>query len=536
MNRWNWSLPHAARRAPVLAANVVAASQPLAAQAGLQALARGGNAVDAALATAITLTVVEPTMNGIGGDCFAIVWDGERMHGLNSSGRAPAAWSEPYFRSRHPGATAMPRTGWDSVTVPGQVAGWAELSRRFGKLPFADLFAAAIRYARDGFNVTPVIARQWNNYVGTLHGQPGFDAFMPGGRAPLTGERWRMPDQARTLEDIAATGGESFYRGRIAAAIAGFAKQCGAALTEADLAAHAFDWVDPVGFDYRGATLHELPPNGQGIAALMALGIAEHLPFADTRPDSAERIHLQVEAMRLAFADCYAQVGDPAHMRVEPSQLLDRGYLAERARRVDPARAGRHAPGTPPSGGTVYLCAADERGMMVSFIQSNYTGFGSGVVVPGTGISLHNRGSGFSLESGHPNQVHGSKRPFHTIIPAFMSRAGKPLMAFGVMGANMQPQGHLQLAMRFLDDGMDPQACAEGPRWRIADNGKLLVEAALGVGVAEALASRGHDVTLAPADSIDFGSAQVIARLSNDLQDGYCAASDPRRDGQAVGY
>jgi gamma-glutamyltranspeptidase / glutathione hydrolase len=283
-------------------------------------------------------------------------------------------------------------------------------------------------------------------------------------------------------------------------------------------------------------TVHELPPNGQGIAALMALGIVEHLPIADTRPDSADRIHLQVEAMRLAFADAHAQVTDPAHMRVTPAQLLDRGYLAARAALVDPKRAGTHLPGVPPGSGTVYLCAADASGMMVSMIQSNYSGFGSGVVVPETGISLHNRGSAFSLVEGHPNRVDGGKRPFHTIIPAFMSRGGQPLMAFGVMGANMQPQGHLQLAMRFLDDGMNPQACTDGPRWRIVDDGRLMVEAAVGAEVADALARRGHPITIAPPDSLDFGSAQLVARLSDDLVDGYCAASEHRRDGQAVGF
>jgi gamma-glutamyltranspeptidase / glutathione hydrolase len=536
MTSWNWALPYPSRRPPVLARNLVATSQPLASQAGLQAIVRGGNALDAALAAAATLTVVEPTMNGLGGDCFAIVWDGRRLHGLNASGRAPATWTADWIRSRHPGATAMPKTGWDSVTVPGQVAGWAELSRRFGRLPFADLFVDAIRHARDGFNVTPVIARQWRNYVETLHAQPGFGEFMPRGRAPHPGERWSMPAQAATLEAIAATQGAAFYQGPIAARIAAFARECGAALDEADLAAHTVDWVDPISIDYRGTTVHELPPNGQGIAALMALGIAAHLPVADTQPDTADRLHLQVEAMRLAFADAHAQVADPAHMRVDAAQMLDAGYLAERARRVDMRHAGQHPPGTLPGGGTVYLCAADASGMMVSLIQSNYTGFGSGVVVPGTGISLHNRGSAFSLVDGHPNRVEGGKRPFHTIIPAFMTRGGQPVGPFGVMGANMQPQGHLQLVMRHVDDGMNPQACADGPRWRITDDGRLLVEAAVGQEVADELARRGHPVTVAPSDSLDFGSAQMIVRMTDDLADGYFAASDHRRDGQAVGH
>jgi gamma-glutamyltranspeptidase/glutathione hydrolase len=539
MTDWNWAQPYPARRAPLMARNAVATSQSLASQAGLHALARGGNAVDAALAAAITLTVVEPTMNGLGGDCFAIVSEPGSpgtLHGLNASGRAPAGWSAAWIRDRHPGATVMPKIGWDSVTVPGQVSGWVALSKRFGKLPFADLFEAAIRYARDGFSVTPVIARQWQTYAGTLHAQPGFGEFLLAGRAPRPGERWRMPAQAATLEEIAATGGESFYRGPIAARIAAFARACGATLTESDLAAQQPEWVSPIAQDYRGTTVHELPPNGQGIAALMALGIAQHLPIAETQPDTADRIHLQVEAMRLAFADAHAQVTDPAHMRVTPAQMLDPGYLAQRARRVDPKRTGQHPPGTLPGGGTVYLCAADASGMMVSLIQSNYSGFGSGVVVPGTGISLHNRGSAFSLADGHPNLIEGGKRPFHTIIPAFLTRNGQPLGPFGVMGANMQPQGHLQLVMRMVDDGMNPQASADGPRWRITDDGKLLVEAAVGQAVADELARRGHPVSVAPPDSLDFGSAQMIVRMSDDLADGYYAASEHRRDGQAVGF
>lgn len=520
-------------RAPVLARNLVSTSQPLASQAGLMALARGGNAIDAALAAAITLTVVEPTMNGIGGDAFALVWDGERLHGLNASGRAPAAWTPDRFA----GLEKMPPIGWDSVTVPGAVSAWVALSERFGRLPFGDLFEQALRYAREGFAVSPVIARQWDAATASLGGQPGFaEAFMPSGRAPRAGERWRFDAQARTLEEIAATRGEAFYRGRLGWAIADFARRTGGAITEEDLAAHRCDWVEPIRVDYHGYTIHEIPPNGAGIAALIALGILEHLPVAETRPDSAERLHLQIEAMRIAFADAHAHVADPAHMRVGALDLLDPAYLASRARLVDPRRAGRYAAGDPTRGGTVYLATADAEGRMVSLIQSNFKGFGSGVVVPETGISLHNRGSGFSLADGHPNRVGPGKRPYHTIIPAFMSRGGRPVMAFGVMGGNMQPQGHLQVAMRFIDDGRNPQACSDGARWRIDDAGELTVESSVPAESVEGLRAMGHAPKQMPADSIDFGSCQAIARLSDDLADGYVAGSDHRRDGQAVGF
>ncbi len=531
--RFNPAQPFPSGRSPVLARNVVAASQPLAAQAGLRALAAGGNAIDAALATAITLTVVEPTMNGIGGDAFALVWDGERLHGLNASGRAPGAWRPERFA----GLATMPAYGWDSVTTPGAVSAWQALSERFGALPFEALFESALRYARDGFAVSPVIARQWQTAAPQLCDQPGFaEAFLPGGEAPQAGAIWRFDEQAATLEEIAHSRGESFYRGRLARRIAEFARQTGGALDEDDLAGHCVEWVEPLAHQYRGYTLHELPPNGAGITALMALGMMAHLPVAATRPDSAERLHLQVEAMRLAFADGAAHVADPAHMRVTPEALLDDGYLEQRARLIDQKRAGSYGAGAPASGGTVYLCAADAEGRMVSLIQSNYRGFGSGVVVPGTGIALHNRGAGFSLASGHPNQVGPRKRPFHTIIPAFISRDGEPVMAFGVMGGNMQPQGHLQVAMRFIDDDSNVQACSDGPRWRINDKGALTVEAGVAAETVRGLEALGHEVTVMPADSLDFGSAQAIARLSGDLADGYAAGSDHRRDGQAVGF
>ena len=522
--------PYPAGRQPVLGRNVVATSQPLAAQAGAAAFARGGNAIDAALAAAICLTVVEPTMNGIGGDAFALVWDGDRLHGLNASGRAPRAWSAERFAH----LDQMPRNGWDTVTVPGGVAAWAALSERFGALPFEDLFRDAVRHARDGFPVSPVIARQWKQAVNDLGHQPGFDEFTIEGRAPEAGEIWRFAAQADTLEEIARSRTASFYQGRLAQTMAAFARTHGAGLALEDLAAHAVEWVEPVSTAFGDRTVHEIPPNGQGIAALIAIGLLEHLPYAATVPGSAARMHLEVEAMRLAFADLYAHVADPDHMRVTAAQLLDPAYLRRRARCIDPTRAGTHPAGQPASGGTVYLCAADAQGRMVSFIQSNFKGFGSGVVVPGTGIALHNRGMGFVTTAGHPNQVAGGKRPMHSIIPAFMMRDGRPHMAFGVMGGNMQAQGHLQMTLREAVEGLNPQACSDAPRWRINDDGVLTVEHTVPADVVEGLRRMGHEPEVAPADSLDFGSAQLIRRLDgSDVA--YAAGSDHRRDGQAVG-
>jgi gamma-glutamyltranspeptidase/glutathione hydrolase len=529
MTDLNWAFPYPSRRMPVLARNVVATSQPLAAQAGLGMMLKGGNAADAAIATAITLTVVEPVMNGIGSDAFALLWDGQKLHGLNASGRAPAAWSPQRFAGR----TAMPKEGWDTVTVPGVVSAWAELSQKFGKLPFADLFGPAIGYARNGFPVSPVVASQWQAQVPRLKDQPGFaQAFLRDGRPPRAGEIFRFPEQAETLEEIARSGGESFYRGALAEKIAAFSAAYGGALVAEDLSAHRADWVEPVSQNYRGHTLHEIPPNGQGIATLIALGILEHFDLGSLPPDSADSFHLQIEAMKLGFADAYRYVADPAAMKVGAAQLLYPEYLAARAKLIDRQRAQSLSHGMPPPSGTVYLTAADAHGMMISYIQSNYMGFGSGVVVPDTGISLQNRGWAFSLQPGHPNLVGGGKRPFHTIIPAFLSRNGQPLMSFGVMGAEMQPQGHLQMAVRLLDYGQNPQAAADAPRWKITLDGGVLLEQAVSDVLAADLAQRGHRVARAAPLSTEFGAAQLIYRL----EDGYVAASEPRRDGQAVGF
>ena len=523
------SLPYPSRRQPIYARNAVATSQPLATQAGIAMLQRGGNAIDAALATAIALTVVEPCSNGIGSDLFAILWDGRELVGLNASGRSPAAVAPNRYR----GEKAIPERSWEAVTIPGAVSGWVVLSQRFGALPFADLFGPAIRYARDGYAVSPVVADKWAKAVSVLPHDLGFaEHFMPRGRAPGAGELFRCEAMARTLESIAATQGNSFYRGELAHAMVEHARANGALHALSDFADHTIDWVEPLGLDYATASVHEIPPNGQGIAALIALGILREFDLSSLAPDSLESQHLQIEAMKLAFADAYRYVSDPRTMEFPPSALLDPDYLASRARLIDRTRAQDFGPGEPPRGGTVYLCAADDKGMIVSLIQSNYMGFGSGVVVPRTGISLHNRGAGFVLTPGHPNEIAGAKRPFQTIIPGFLTRRGKPLAAFGVMGGPIQPPGHVQTMVRLLVYGMNPQAALDAPRWKLDGGNSVDLEHSASPELRSGLLSLGHELAEVPDSYMDFGAGQIILRTES----GYVAASDPRRDGQAAGF
>jgi len=528
MTTLDFQFPYTSQRMPVLARNAVATSQPLAAQAGLRMLLKGGNAVDAILATAISLTVLEPTSNGIGSDAFCILWDGKKLHGLNASGRSPAAWTPDRFK----GAQTMPQRGWDAVTVPGCVSAWVEMSQKFGKLPFADLFEPAIKYASDGYMVTPTISRLWAKQAPELQDQPGFrEAFMPRGRAPQPGELFRHPEQARTLKLIAETRGDAYYRGELAEAMVAHSRAHGGVMSMDDLAAHQCDWVEPIGIDYRGYTVHEIPPNGQGIACLMTLGMLENFDMASLPMESQESLHLQIEAMKLAFADAHEHIADPAHMRVTPAQLLDKGYLKERAKLIDRTRSSTPRFGTP-RGGTVYLTAADADGMMVSFIQSNYAGFGSGVVVPGTGISLQNRGFGFKLTEGHVNQVGPRKRPFHTIIPAFMTKGDQPVMGFGVMGGFMQAQGHTQMTLRYVDHHQNPQAMIDAPRWRVEDGPVVHLEGAMPESSVAALRGLGHNIVVADRFNTDFGRSQIILKTEG----GYIAGSEWRTDGQAVGF
>ena len=545
---FDWTSGYPSQRLPIFGRNVVATSHPLAAQAGLRMLLKGGNAVDAAIATAAAMTIVEPVSNGLGSDAFCLLWDGKELHGLNASGRAPQSWTPEYFRQKYGAdAAAPPKRGWDSATVPGAVAAWVAMSERFGKLPFADLLEPAIDIAERGYAVPAVVQQKWAAAVPLMHDQPGFrEAFMPRGRAPNVAELFRFPDAARSLRLIAQSRGDAYYGGEIAQAAERHSRAHGGSITAADFAAYRPEWVAPIGMDYAGHTLHEIPPNGQGIAALIALGILKNFDLAGMRVDGVDSQHLQIEAMKLAFADVYRFVADPSGMEVTSAQLLDPAYLASRAKLIDMRRAQNFGAGNPAKGGTIYLSTADESGMMVSFIQSNYMGFGSGVVLPGYGVSMQNRGHAFSLDAGSPNVVAPGKRPFHTIIPAFLTKPGngdsdgdgnggrEAVMSFGVMGANMQPQGHLQTLVRMLDHAQQPQAACDAPRWRFNEGLEINVESAMNPAAVQGLQERGHQVGVIQDSYQDFGAGQFIWRLGDPGAEGYVAASDPRRDGQAV--
>jgi gamma-glutamyltranspeptidase / glutathione hydrolase len=551
---FNPATPYPTPRLPLFARNVVATSHPLAAQAGLQMMAQGGNAADAAIAAAAMLTITEPVSNGLGSDAFCILWDGKgrdtasggQLHGLNASGTAPAAWDAAYFKRKYgDGVThsmsSPPKRGIDSVTVPGAVASWMAMSQRFGKLPFADLLAPAIDVAERGYLVPTVVQQKWAAAAPELSAHAvsqgsWANSFLPWGRAPNVGELFQFKAAARGLRSIAESKGESFYRGEITEALVAFSKAQGGAMSLSDLANFKPEWVTPISQEYRGHQLHEIPPNGQGIAALMALGMLQHFDLASLGADSAASTHLQIEAMKLAFADIYKYVAEPNAMRVSSQQLLDSAYLRGRAALIDPQRAQNFGAGNPVKGGTIYLSTADENGMMVSFIQSNYMGFGSGCVEPHFGISLQNRGHGFSLDPASENCVAPNKRPFHTIIPAFLTKDGAPIMSFGVMGANMQPQGHIQTLIRMLDYGQNPQTACDAPRWRFNAGLEINVEASMNAATVQGLKDLGHQTAVINDSYQDFGAGQFIWRMGDSKIEGYQAASDPRRDGQAVGF
>jgi gamma-glutamyltranspeptidase / glutathione hydrolase len=535
--KFDFHSPYPMTRLPVFARNVVSTSHPLGAQAGLRMMWKGGNAVDAAVAAAAVMTICEPVSNGLGGDAFAILWDGRELHGLNASGGAPATWTPEHFKRKY-GAEAVkpPKRGFDSVTVPGGVAGWVALSERFGKLPFADLMEPAIEIAERGYLMPVVVQLKWSVATPELRGMPGFaECFLPWGRPPEVGELFQFKSAARALRAIAESKGKAFYGGEIAQAVEQFAAANGGSITARDFAAYQPEWVKPIGKNYRGYTLHEIPPNGQGIAALIALGILENFDVAGLPVDGADSQHLQIEAIKLAFADVYKYVAEPSSMSVTPEQMLDDRYLAGRAKLIDMKRAQDFGAGNPVKGGTVYLTAADENGMMVSFIQSNYMGFGSGCVEPTFGISLQNRGHGFSLEAG-PNQVAPRKRPFHTIIPALLTKNGEPVMSYGVMGANMQPQGHMQTLVRMLDYKQSPQAACDAPRWRYNAGLAINVEQQMDQSTLQELSRRGHRVEVINDNYQDFGAGQFIWRTGDPKVEGYVAASDSRRDGLVAGF
>ena len=532
---FNYRLPYTSQRQPVLAKNIVATSQPLAAQAGLDVLRRGGNAVDAAVATAMALSVVEPSGNGLGADNFALIWTGGGVHGLNSSGLSPARMT----LDKYSGQDSVSTRGYDGVTVPGAPAGWVAAAKAYGTMPLKELARDAIMYAREGHLLSPGVARSYfgvlRRYREGVH-KGFFEHFSQNGEIPGPGDLVRLPDHADSLEAIAETEADAFYRGEIAQKIEAHAKEFGGAIRASDMAKHEAEWVRPMTMDYRGWRLHEIPPNGQGIAALMALGICKHFDLDSIEADDPKKLHLTIEAMKLAFRDVNEYVADPAYMPFDPRELIAEDYLASRAKLIDPSRAQDFDHGKPKIGGTVLLATADAEGNMVSWIQSNYTGFGSGVVPTGTGVSLQNRGACFVLDEGHPNQLGPNKKPYHTIIPAFVTKptptGEEPVMTFGVMGGFMQPQGHLQVMLRMRDDEQNPQAAIDAPRWQIYEGLDVSIEPGFDDSVYGALESMGHNVRKTRSRSATFGRGQAIYRL----EDGYVAGSDMRADGQAVGF
>jgi len=492
---------------------MVATSQPLAAQAGLEIIKKGGNAIDAAIATAACLTVVEPTSNGIGSDAFALIWTKGQLHGLNSSGPAPKSISIETLKQA--GIEEMPKFGFTPVTVPGAPGAWAECNRRFGRLPLAEVLKPAINYARYGYPLSPTLAKYWNlafrGYSQNLKGEEfkhWFETFAPGGKAPQAGEMWKSEDHARTLEEIAESAAQSFYRGSLAEKIDLFSRQYGGYIRAEDLADFLPQWVEPIKVNYRGYDVWEIPPNGQGLVALMALNILKGFEFNTREADMT--FHRQIEAIKLAFADGHSYITDPKNMSVGIEQLLSEEYARERREKIG-YTAIMPEPGIPPKGGTVYLATADGEGNMVSYIQSNYMGFGSGLVVPGTGIALQNRGHNFSMNPEHDNALAPGKRTFHTIIPGFMTKDNRPVGPFGVMGGFMQPQGHLQVVMNTVDFGLNPQAALDAPRWQWLQDKTIALEHNFNQPIAAQLARRGHHIQVA-LDSGSFGRGQIIWR------------------------
>ena len=528
--------PYPSRRHVVYGTRgMVAASQPLAAQAGLDMLKKSGNAIDAAIAAAACLPVVEPCSNGFGGDCFALVWTGGQLYGLNSSGRSPQLMDAKEIRSR--GYQKMPMLGWLPVTTPGMVGGWAELSRRFGRLAFDELLVPAIEIAENGYAVSPQISHSWggifHNYCRSIRDAgpefvSWFDTFTFNNRAPEAGEIVRLPNHADTLRELAATKGESLYRGALADKIDRFSRETGGLLRKEDLSVFTPMWVEPIHTNYRGYDVWEIPPNGDGIIALMALNILEGFGFGD-RFD-ADTIHKQIESLKLAFADGMHYVADPAFMTVTPVQMLSKEYAARRRAQIGD-QALMPECGDPAASGTVYLCAADGEGNMISLIQSNYAGFGSAVVVPETGIALQNRGWGFSLDPDSPNCAAPGKYPFHTIIPGFLTKDGQAIGPFGVMGGFMQPQGHLQIITNTIDFTMNPQAALDTPRWQWTGGKEVLVEHSFPVAVTEELSRMGHEIKVEALPN--FGRGQIIWRNQNGV---LCGGTEPRTDGAVVSW
>ncbi len=530
------SYPYGSRRRVVFAKRgMVCTSQPLAAQAGLSMLQQGGNAIDAAIATAICLTVVEPTSNGLGSDAFALVWVKDKLYGLNGSGYAPSRLT-PEELARQGITGKMPRRGWSAVTVPGAPSAWAELHKRFARLPFAKLFEPAIHYAENGYPLSPVIQSLWKNSLETFapyKGQPEFlgwfNTFTSEGRTPEIGELVKLPDHAKTLRLLAESGCESYYRGEIAEKIAEFSAATGGYIDRQDLADYRAEWVEPIHINYRGYDVWEIPPNGHGIVALMALNIMKGFDFREK--DCADTYHKQIESLKLAFTDGLQYIADPRYMQTRVQDMLSDEYAAER-RKLIGEEAVMPKPGRPFSGGTVYMCSADDEGNMVSFIQSNFMGFGSGIVLPGYGIAFNDRGSGFSLDPASDDYLAPRKKPYHTIIPGFLTKNGRAVGPFGVMGGYMQPQGHVQVMANTIDFLLNPQAALDAPRWQWIEGQKIQIEDRVAPEIIEELKRRGHEVTVM-SDYTDFGRGQIIWRDENGVLAG---ATEPRTDGTVASW
>jgi gamma-glutamyltranspeptidase/glutathione hydrolase len=537
--------PTVATRSPVLARNGMAAtSQPLATQAAIRVLREGGNAIDAAIAANAVQGVVEPMSCGVGGDLFAIVWHNEsgRLYGLNASGRAPKTATIAAFRER--GLTEIPTKGPLSWSVPGCVDGWEMLHARFGSKSMSEILASAIEYAEQGFPVSPIIASSWKASEPALAAIPSSAAaFLPGGRAPAFAEVFRNPDLARTLRTIAERGPDDFYRGGIASKIADYSKSVGGLLALEDLQAHRGEWTDPVSIDYRGYTIHELPPNGQGIAALQMLALLEPFDLKSMPVDSPERLHLMIEAKKLAYEDRAKFYADPAFGKLPIAELISDAYADRRRKLIDPDRASdRPLPGEPAQADTIYLTVVDSNFNAVSLIQSNFEGFGSDHVPTGLGFPLQNRGCLFALDPKHANRLEPGKRPFHTIIPGFVTKDGKPWLSFGVMGGDMQAQGHAQVLSNIIDLGMDVQQAGDAPRFRhfgsstptgiaAVDGGTVGLEDGISDEVRRALAAKGHRVVESRA--VHGGYQAIRIDVENRVLIG---GSDPRKDGCAIGW
>ena len=529
---------YASRRRVVHAKRgMVCTSQPLASQAGLTILQQGGNAIDAAIATAICQTIVEPTNNGLGSDCFALVWTGGKLHGLNGSGYAPQRLTPEAVAAS--GATEkMPLRGWEAVTVPGAPSAWAELHKRFGRLPFAKLFEPAIYYAEQGYPVSPIVARFWQEGIDALTPYKNNPAIAPwfatfdvhgNGVAPQTGEMVKLPDHAKTLRILADSYCESYYRGELAQKLVEFSDKTGGYLSLEDLADYRAEWVEPVHINYHGYDVWEMPPNGHGITALMALNILKDMEIG--AKDTGDTFHKQIEAMKLAFADGMHYIADPRYMQTRVEELLSEAYAAQR-RALISETALEPTHGKPFCGGTVYLCTADGEGNMVSFIQSNYKDFGSGIVLPGYGINLNDRGAGFSLNPELDDYLAPRKKPYHTIIPGFLTHEGEAVGPFGVMGAYMQPQGHVQVIMNTVDWLLNPQTALDAPRWQWIAGKEIWLESSVAPEIVEDLRRRGHEVRVLEDDTT-FGRGEIIWRDSNGVLAG---ATEPRADGVVAAW